>query len=155
MAKFNFRLQQFLDVKEQIEEQKEMEYGRAIRQLEEEKTRLRRMQEQLKAQVEAQRIQVMNVLDPIEIKFLNTSIERLKAHILFQEERVQAAAHYVEVKRQELVEAMKERKALEIVRDKAQEAFRIEENLAEQKQVDELVSFKYKILQDAKGAVQA
>jgi flagellar biosynthesis chaperone FliJ len=42
------------------------------------------------------------------------------------------------------VEAMKARKAMEIVRDNARAAFLEEEKITEAKQVDELVSFKYK-----------
>jgi len=60
-----------------------------------------------------------------------------------QEERVRAAEVFAEEKREELVQAMKDRKALEVVRDNAHEEFMLEMNLAEQKQVDELVSFKY------------
>jgi flagellar FliJ protein len=60
-----------------------------------------------------------------------------------QEERVKAAERRAEEKRLELVEAMKERKALEIVKDNAREEFLKEADLAERKQVDELVSFKY------------
>jgi hypothetical protein len=37
LAKFNFRLQPLLNVKEQIETQKEIEYGQALRKLEEER----------------------------------------------------------------------------------------------------------------------
>jgi len=144
MAKFNFRLQQFLGIKEQIEDQKELEYAKAIRLLEEEKAKLKQMSEQLVQQIENMREQVLNAIDPTEIKLLNASINRLRQIIVQQKERVAAAEAYVEEKRLELVEAMKERKALEIVRDNAREAFIIEENLAEQKQVDELVSFKYK-----------
>ncbi|MCL2204766.1 MAG: flagellar export protein FliJ [Defluviitaleaceae bacterium] len=144
MARFNFRLQQFLGVKEQIEEQKELEYSKAIRKREEEKARLRQMNAHKDAQIADFQIAAMNAIDTIEIKFLNDSIERLKKHIELQKEKVTAAEAFAEAKRLELVEAMKERKALEIVRDNAREAFKIEENLAEQKQVDELVSFKYK-----------
>ena len=145
MARFNFRLQQFLGVKEQIEEQKELEYAKAIRKWEEEKALLVKLNADLAQQISDLRNQVMSAIDPLEIKFLNNSIDRLKFHIKHQEERVAAAEAYMDNKRIELVEAMKERKALEIVRDNAHEAFRLEENLAEQKRVDELISFKQKI----------
>jgi flagellar FliJ protein len=145
MPRFNFRLQQFLGIKEQIEDQKELEYAKAVRKYEEEKALLAQMNSQLAQQIEELRANSLNLIDPMEIKHLNYSVERLKIHILAQKERVAAAEAYAEKKRHELVEAMKERKALEIVRDKAQEAFNIEANLADQKQIDELVSFKQKI----------
>ncbi|MCL2499226.1 MAG: flagellar export protein FliJ [Defluviitaleaceae bacterium] len=151
MARFNFRLQQYLGVKEQIEEQKELEYSKAVRKLEEEKNLLRQMNEQRERQIEDFRMAAMNAIDPIEIRNLNTSIERLKNHIKQQEEHVKAAEAFADKKRSELVEAMKERKALEIVRDNAREEFIKEEQLAEQKLMDELVSFKYKNAQDGKA----
>ncbi|MCL2188154.1 MAG: flagellar export protein FliJ [Defluviitaleaceae bacterium] len=144
MARFNFRLQQYLGVKEQMETQKELEYAKALRKVEEEKQLLRELHANREAQIADFQQKVLNNIDTIEIKLLNDSIERLKQYIKKQEERVKAAEEFAEIKRQELVEAMKERKALEIVRDNAREAFNLEQNLVEQKQVDELVSFKYK-----------
>ena len=49
----------------------------------------------------------------------------------------------VDVAREHLNEAMKERKTFEKLREKALEAFLAEENLREQKEVDELVSYRY------------
>jgi flagellar FliJ protein len=143
MAKFNFRLQQYLGVKEQIEDQKEFEYSKAIRKREEEKNLLLQMTKQREQQIEDMRVAVLNAIDPVEIRHLNHSIDRLKTHIKQQMERVAAAEVFAENKRLELVEAMKERKALEIVRDNAREEFLKEEQIAEQKQIDERVSFKY------------
>ena len=143
MAKFQFSLQQYLGVKEQIEDQKELEYAHALRKVEEEKQKLAEMLQQREENIEALRSTLAKSISPLEIRRFNNVIERLKHQIRVQEERVAVAKSMAEAKRQELVQAMKERKALEIVRDNAQEEFRLEENLAEQKQVDELVSFKY------------
>lgn len=143
MPRFQFRLQQYLGVKEQIEEQKELEYARALRQVEEEKAELRRMVQERQDAIDNMRQALQRNISPVEIRRYNNTIERLKHHILVQEERVKAAEKFAEEKRQELVQAMKDRKALEIVREKALEEFNLEQNLAEQKQVDELVSFKY------------
>ena len=143
MPRFQFRLQQYLGVKEQIEEQKELEYGRALQQLEEEKQTLQEMHDQRNEAITAMRKALARSISPIEIRRYNNTIERLKHYIMVQEERVRAAEVFVETKRQELVQAMKDRKALEVVRDNAREEFNLEMNLAEQKEVDELVSFKY------------
>ena len=143
MPRFNFRLQQYLGVKEQIENQKELEYSHAIRKLEEEKALLVQMLEQREAQITAFQQALRTNIDPIEIRRFNGSIDRLKYQIFKQQERVNTAEVYVETKREELVVAMKERKALEIVKDNAREEFNLEANLAEQRQVDELVSFRY------------
>lgn len=143
MPRFQFRLQQFLGVKEQIESQKELEYAKAIRTLEEEKQKLADFINRKDDAVENLRKSVAKKISPFEIRRYNNNIERLKHQIRVQEERVEAAKNFVEQKRQELVQAMKERKALEIVKDKQREEFLKEQDMAERKQVDELISFKH------------
>jgi len=143
MARFQFRLQQYLGVKEQIEEQKELEYAHALRRVEEEKALLLEMHQQRQNAITSMQTALQKMISPIEIRRYNNTIERLKHRILVQEERVRAAQAFANEKREELVQAMKDRKALEIVREKAHEEFMLEQNLLEQKQVDELVSFKY------------
>jgi flagellar FliJ protein len=143
MPRFQFRLQQYLGVKEQIEDQKELEYAKALRVVEEEKQKLVELIQKRNDSVESLRQSVQKAISPVEIRRYNNNIERLKHQIVVQIERVAAAEAFAEQKRQELVQAMKERKALEIVKENAREEFLLEANLAEQKIVDELVSFKY------------
>ena len=143
MPKFQFRLQQYLGVKEQIEDQKELEYAKALQKVEEEKAQLEKLNNQREIQLQELRMALTKPILPTEINRYNNIIERLKSQIKMQEKRLEEAKLLAEEKRQELIQAMKERKALEIVRDNAREEFLLEANLAEQKQVDELVSFKY------------
>ena len=143
MPRFQFRLQQYLGIKEQIESQKELEYAKAIQVLEEEKQKLADFIQRRDTTVEELRRAVTKSISPFEIRRFNNNIERLKHQIKVQEERVEAAKRFVEQKRQELVQAMKERKALEIVKENAKEEFLKEADIAERKQVDELVSYKY------------
>lgn len=143
MPRFQFRLQQYLGIKEQIEDQKELEYAKALRVVEEEKQKLVELRQRRDETVESLRQAVSKSIAPIEIRRYNNNIERLKHQINVQIQRVAAAEAFAEEKRQELVQAMKERKALEIVKENAREEFLKEADLAERKQVDELVSFKY------------
>lgn len=143
MPKFQFRLQQYLGVKEQIEEQKELEYAKALRMVEEEKKKLADLIQRKDETVESLRHSVADRISPFNIRQYNNNIERLKNLIKTQIERVAAAEAYAETKRQELVQAMKERKAMEKVRENAFEEFQKEQELAERKEIDELVSFKY------------
>lgn len=143
MARFNFRLQQFLGVKEKIEDQKEIEYGLALRKLEEERQRKIQLLKQQEEQITEFRRALQALIKPADIRRYNNVIERLKERIKQQEQRILAAEAYAEQKRQELVEAMKERKMLESIREQRFEEYTREEQLAEQKTVDELVSYKY------------
>jgi len=143
MARFQFRLQQYLGVKEQLEEQKELEYAHALRKVEEEKQTLMNMRREREQNIENMRRSLAQAVSPFEIRRYNNTIERLKHHITIQIERLKAAEVFAEKKRLELVQAMKDRKALEIVKENAHEEYLKETDLTERKQVDELVSFKY------------
>jgi flagellar FliJ protein len=143
MARFNFRLQQFLNIKEQIETQRELEYGQALRKLEEERQRLREMETKRVTQIEEFRASLTEEVRPDRIRRYNNTIERLKAMIREQEKRIAAAEAFAEKKRLALVEAMKERKALDKVRENTMEEYQRAQLLSEQKIVDELVSYQY------------
>ncbi|MDR0273576.1 MAG: flagellar export protein FliJ [Clostridiales bacterium] len=143
MPRFQFRLQQYLGIKEQIEDQKELEYAKALQTLAEEKQKLAEFIQRKDETIEKLRQSVSRNISPFEIRRYNNNIERLKHQIKVQEERVAAAERFAEKKRQELIQAMKERKALEIVKENAHEEFLKEADMAERKQVDELVSYKY------------
>jgi flagellar FliJ protein len=143
MARFNFRLQQFLNIKEQIETQRELEYAQALRRLEEERQRLRQMEAKRLEQIEDFRKSLLEAVKPDRIRRYNNTIERLKAMIREQEKRIAAAEAFAEKKRLALVDAMKERKSFEKLRENTMDEYRRAELMSEQKQVDELVSYQY------------
>ncbi len=143
MARFNFRLQQFLNIKEQIETQRELEYAEALRKLEEERQRKRVLEAKREEQIEGFRASLQESVKPDEIRRYNNTIERLKRLIEEQIKRIAAAEAFAEKKRLALVEAMKERKALDSVKENLMEEYKRTELLTEQKIVDELVSYKY------------
>ena len=147
MAKFTFRLQSFLGVKEQLEEQKKSEYGTALKKLEEEKESLRLMEEELLENVVLFKKALSTSIAPAEIRRYNNRMELIKVWIIEQEKRIEAAARFAENKRLELVEAMKERKALETVRERNYEEYLKEEQRAEQAVVDGIVSYQYSKVQ--------
>lgn len=143
MARFDFRLQKLLSVKEQLENQKEIEYAQALRVVAEEKQRLAEFMGARQKNVEDLRTAVSSTIETIEVIRLNNTIERLKQMIALQKERLRAAEVMAEEKRLELVEAMKERKALEIVKENAYEEFKRVQDIKERKITDELTSYKY------------
>ena len=143
MPRFEFRLDRFLSVKEQIEDQKEIEYAAALRQVEEEKARLAELEQAREHTVEDLRKSVAKLIAPIEIRRYNNNIERLKHLIVVQKECLETAKLYAEEKRLELVEAMKERKAIEKVKENAYEEYVLRENRITRRTTDELTSYKY------------
>jgi flagellar FliJ protein len=143
MAKFAFRLQPLLGVKEQIESQKEIEYGQALRRLEEERQIKRKLLKQKEEQIANFRQSLDEEINPANIRRYNNMIERLKQRIIEQDIRISAAEAYAEKKRLELVEAMKQRKMLDSIREHRYEDYVQDEKIAEQKTVDQLISYTY------------
>ena len=143
MPRFSFRLQSFLSVKEQLEELRKNEYGAAIRKLEEEKEKLRILETEVEENVRLFKISLTRAINPVDIKRYNNRIEFLKKMIIEQKKRIKKAEDFVEERRLALIEAMKERKALETVRARAYEEYLREESLREQLVTDGIVSYKY------------
>ncbi|MDR1665385.1 MAG: flagellar export protein FliJ [Clostridiales bacterium] len=143
MARFLFRLQPLLGVKEQIESQKEIEYGQALRRLEEERQAKRKLVAQKEEQIVSFRKSLDEDINPADIRRYNNMIERLKQRIMEQDIRIDAAEAYAEKKRLELVEAMKQRKMLDSIKEHRYEDYLQEEKLEDQKLVDQLVSYTY------------
>ena len=147
MAKFNFRLQSVLTVKEKIEDLKKNEFGKAVMELE--------IERQKKAELERKRVDcingfresIMQGVNPLEIQRYNLFIDKLKHLIKLQEQAIIKAQAWVEKKRAELVEAMRDRKTLDALKENDFEEFLVEEKKAEQKVVDEIVSYRTACLQ--------
>ncbi len=143
MAKFTFRLQTVLNLKTQQEENKKIELGRAIQQLEKEKRKLRLLEGHLKQLIKefnesAKKTTVTKLVEYNE--FLSVLTKRIKA----QKENVNYRAQIVDKIREELLEAVKERKILEKLREKKKHEFLLESKKNEQKINDEIVSYNFK-----------
>ena len=143
MAKFIFRFASNLRVKERIEELKKLEYGKAITQLELEKQKKQAMIIERENTIESFRESVSAGITPHELQNHNNYLGVLKDRIIRQTAVIKKAEEYVEEKRLELVEAMKERKIMEKLKEKDRELFIKEEQLKEQKIQDEIVSYRY------------
>jgi len=143
MAKFNFRLQNYLSLKEKLEEQRKLEYGMALAALENER--------RAEAAIIAEKADKINEfsemarkkIEPDKFALYNIYIEILKKRLIEQKKRVAQAEAFAEKKRLILVEAMKEKKALQRLREKDYEEYATEEKRLEQRVVDETVSYKY------------
>ena len=144
MAKFIFKMESILSVKTKLEDQAKAEYGIETMKLREEEHKLTLL-ENRKSGFEQQLFEaVSDRLVILSIKRLEDSVENLKYNIKLeiivirkQEERVAQA-------RAKLDNAMKERKIYEKLKEKAFEEFKAEVNAQEQKEIDQLVSFRFR-----------
>ncbi len=143
MARFRFPMQNILNMKEKLEEQAKNEYGQANARLLAEEKKL----EQLNNRLEDARLQLKNVLREVlsmtEIHKRENAVVILKGYVKQQQLVVKRCETEVEIAREKLTEAMKERKIFEKLREKAFDEFMKEEGRREQKEVDELMSYRY------------
>lgn len=143
MAVFRFSMQNILNMKEKLEEQEKNNFAQANRRLLEAEEELERLKRRLLKKEEELREAVSELTDIREVRTREDAVEIVKMYVKQQQLVVIQRQKEVEVARQRLQEAMKERKTFEKLREKAFEAFVAEENKKEQKEVDELVSYRH------------
>ncbi len=143
MAKFVYRMQNILKIKEKMESQEKIAFSIANGKLLEEEEKLKCLLTR-KADYERQLKELgLGVLNIKEIQTCKRSIEAMKALIREQMLAVHTAQRNVELARKRLDEVMKERKTHENLKEKAFEAFKEEVAAEENKAIDGLVSFTY------------
>lgn len=143
MARFRFPLQNILNMKEKLEDQAKNEYGQAHAKLLQEQELLDMiLARHAQAQQELKQM-LREVLSVSEVRRKENAVDILKSYVEQQRLVVRRCEKQLEIAREKLTEAMKERKIFEKLREKALEEFRKEEGIKEQKEVDELMSYKY------------
>ncbi len=143
MAKFVYKMQSLLNVKSKLEEQAKNEYSAVQARLQEEQDRLRILYERLEGYLEEGRQLRSKALNVVDLRSNTEAQERIKEFIEIQKLEVRKAEEVVEEARIKLVEAQKERKTQEKLRERAFDEFLLEIKKEENKEVDELVSYKY------------
>ena len=143
MAKFVYRMQNILNLKEKLESQEKIAFSLANQRLLEEQGKLSALMIR-KADYEAQlKEMTQGTLSIRDIKICKESINAMKSKIRDQLIEVSRAQKELEIARRRLDEIMKERKTHEKLREKAFENFKEEIKAEESKENDQLVSFTY------------
>ena len=143
MAKFKYRMQNILDIKQKLEESAKMEFGEANVRVMEEEEKLSVIDERKRAyENEAGRLRSAR-LQVADIKNNTKAISVLGDMKKVQESEVDKAKNILEQKRVKLQVAMQERKTQEKLYENAFEEFVRDENAKESKEIDELVSYVY------------
>ena len=135
MARFRYSLQNILNIKEKMETQAKQEFGTAQAALNVETEHLERLKERRREYEEQSAGLLKGKLDLRAIEENKEALLKMDSIVATQAIRVEKA--------KENVEAAKERKMHETLREKAFEAFLQEENHAESKAIDELTSYTY------------
>lgn len=143
MAKFQYRMQNILNIKMKLEVQAKNAYGIANGKYQEEQKKLqalmlRRMEYEQKLK------ELMNgAIDVQKIAHARNDVNTMKTLVRRQMIEVHKAELEVERTRQELNSIMLERKTHEKLRERAFEQFKKELAEQEAKEIDELVSYTY------------
>ncbi len=143
MARFRYRMQSILNIKQKMEEQAKMDFAAARMRLDEEEEKLQVLKDRKETYQEEGRALRRDSLKVREIIENRDAVAVMDEFIAYQQRQVALAEKELEQARQNLQIAMQETKTQEKLREKAFEAFIHEENAKEAKEVDELVSYTH------------
>ncbi|MBO6205756.1 MAG: flagellar export protein FliJ [Lachnospiraceae bacterium] len=143
MAKFNYRMQNILQLKEKMEEQERNNFAARRRALTEEEDKLQALIDKRNAVAEEGKRLRQTVIDVRSIRE-NEDLQRYTEEQVKQQRiKVRVAEKSLDAARAKMQEAVQERKIHEKMREKAFERFIAEMNAAEVKEIDELTSYVY------------
>ncbi len=143
MAKFVYRMQNILDLKNKLESEAKIELTIANNKLKQEIEKLEAIRREILAYEDILRGFGDKKLDILEIKRCNDAISIKHMEEDNQKRQILIAQKNVERAQQKLNEIMVERKTHETLREKAFEEFLYEISEEEKKEIDELVSYQY------------
>lgn len=143
MARFKYRMQNILDIKQKLEEAAKMEFAEANARVMEEEEKLSNLKGRKRAyEAEGKQLRKAQMHVP-DIKNNIQALSVFREMIKSQELEVEKAKRIREEKRLMLQTAMQERKTQEKLYENAFTQFVQEENAREGRETDELVSYKY------------
>jgi len=138
MRQFEFRFQRVYELKERVEDVHRASLGEAVSALEGEKQELRRLGEQRGARRQASRGEAGQVLHPGILQLASNFGLRLERESGEQHEVVRLAETVADEKREDLLEATRDRKVFEILRDRATAAHKKQVQRHELRTLDEI-----------------
>ena len=146
MGKFRYRMQSILNIKVKLEEQEKNTFAVRNKELSDEEEKLSNLNDAL------QKLEQSGKELLLSDKLCIFKIEENKKMIKFMNERIRAqgiqvrmAKKKVEEQRRVMINAIQDRKTQDILRENAFQQFVVEQNKEENKQIDELTSYRYGI----------
>lgn len=145
MAKFQYRMQNILNVKYKLEEQAKQMFSQAQNRYQQELDKLDVLKQRKAAYQEEMRGHARKKLNIRELERCNHSIRILDEAIQEQKEQVFRAMAELDQARERLRAVMQERKTHEKLKEHQFETFIQELNAEEMKEIDQLVSYQHNV----------
>lgn len=155
MARFRYSMQSILNIKLKMETQAKQEFSAARIALDEEEQRLQGLCDRKSGYEEAGKKLLSGALKLREINENKMAIRCMEDYIEKQRINVDMAEKKLERAREKLAEVRMERKTHETLKEKAFEAFLLEEKRQESKEIDQLTSYTYGQRRSGESAVSA
>lgn len=143
MARFRYSMQSILNIKMKMETQAKQEFSTARAALDEEEERLQALYDRKSGYEETGMKLLCGTLKLREINENKMAIRCMEDYIDKQRISVNMAEEKLERARERLAEVRMERKTHEKLKEKAFDAFLMEEKRQESKEIDELTSYTY------------
>lgn len=140
---FKFKLASVLSLKEKIEDSKKRELGAATLHKERLLSEKLELIERREEAVQAVKKHNSKTVDIQSLRVFNTYNAYMEQAIELKNKEVQEAEKKVEEKREVLLEAVKERKILDNLKEIQNEVFMEEEKRGEQRILDDIVTYRY------------
>lgn len=143
MAKFIYKMQSLLNIKEKLEDQAKTAFGLARAALNAEEEKLERLVLKRNGYIESKRQGMSSSINVKELAQLEQAIKTMEYQIAEQILVVRQAEKNLQLAQARLENAMKERKVQEKLREHAYEDFLKEMEAADQQEINELVTFRF------------
>jgi flagellar export protein FliJ len=143
LPSFKFPLAAVLRLRERVQEAKETELRALNLEVARHKTAVAKLSAELDRLGDELSAQAGQIISPAELKWSADYAQSLARRIEQAEQSLAKLRDRVAQQQQELIEAMRDVKSLEILRRRLEEKFRHEQDVAEQKFLDELGQRKF------------
>jgi flagellar FliJ protein len=137
---FNFSLQKVLDVRKHAEDQRSIELNNSQRKLQKDQQKLNQLNnnKQKVLKNDSHKSASPVEISLMEIKVTNQYIEQINNEIVLQKAQIQRSSKKVEKNRKELLDAVKDKKVVELLKDRYSEKYKKMKNLEAAKNENEI-----------------
>jgi flagellar FliJ protein len=153
MNRFHFRLQPILELRKQKETEIKNELARHYNDLYQQQTVFQQIHDELAALQKLEKDSRSNALNPMKLRYSVSYRHKLKIDLIRQANTIDATREAIGHVKKELVEAMRQRRAIELLRERQFRQWRKEYTRYEQEILDDVSQQGYIRRQDTNGVV--